>query len=240
MFLVLQGQRELVPELMDDPSLCSREHARALAGLRRINWVCQTSRQLVRVIRQELGKDSESISVLDIGAGGGDVAAGVYHGLLDRGYTISIRGWDVSSTAVGIANARHRQARFGSDLSFEVVDIWDRDRQDRFDIVYCSLFLHHFSTEQAVQVVRCMRRRCKRLLIVDDLVRSQLGLWMAQVGCRLMSRSPVVRFDGPQSVRAAFSRSEFGELARAAELGQFKMRCHWPQRMYLMWRFNDN
>jgi hypothetical protein len=64
-------------------------------------------------------------------------------------------------------------------------------------------------------------------------VRSRTGYLLAWLGCRLLSRSPVVRKDGPLSVAGAFTVGEAGELARRANLGDFSIRRCWPER-YLM------
>lgn len=73
-------------------------------------------------------------------------------------------------------------------------------------------------------------------VLVQDLVRSRLGLGLTWIGCHLLSRSPIVRVDGPRSVRAAFTPREVRALAAQAELDAARLSCHWPQRLVLQWR----
>ena len=73
------------------------------------------------------------------------------------------------------------------------------------------------------------------LLVVTDLRRARLGLALAWIGCRVLSPSPIVRFDGPTSVRAAWTPAELAAMARAAGLTAAHVRRLWPWRMQLLW-----
>jgi len=55
------------------------------------------------------------------------------------------------------------------------------------------------------------------------------------VGCRLLSRSPIVHFDGPVSVQGAFRMDEALDLAARAGLDGATIRRSWPERFLLSW-----
>ncbi len=80
-----------------------------------------------------------------------------------------------------------------------------------------------------------MSQAAERAVLVDDLLRSQSGYWLAWVGCRMLSRSPVVHFDGPVSVAAAFRLAEVKVLCSEAGLPGANIRTHWPERFLLSW-----
>ena len=65
-------RRSLGRELMDDPDLEEDCHLSALRGLRRINKVSLTTRQLLRKLLEWSEPDSR-IRILDLACGGGDV-----------------------------------------------------------------------------------------------------------------------------------------------------------------------
>ena len=54
----------------------------------------------------------------------------------------------------------------------------------------------------------------RHLLLLTDLRRTHLGLAIAWIGCRVLSPSSIVRFDGPVSVRAAWTPAELAAMAR--------------------------
>jgi hypothetical protein len=52
----------------------------------------------------------------------------------------------------------------------------------------------------------------------------------------LLSRSPIVHFDGPVSVQGAFQMQEVQTLAVRAGLLEATLRRSWPERYLLSWR----
>ena len=227
---------------MDDPAIDPVEHRRALNGLRRVNKLCQTGKHVANAILAIAKKNNRnSVSILDIGCGSGDVAINVGRRLAGK-IECSITGWDISQTAVDRAakdwidqqNRLSASMRTSIQVQFQQADIFAAT-DVKFDIVYCCLFLHHFTEEQAIQVLKRMKEIASVAVVVDDLIRSRMGYVLAQIGCQLLSRSPVVHFDGPQSVRAAFTESEAQGLANRAGMQSCEMRRHWPERYLLRW-----
>jgi hypothetical protein len=100
----------------------------------------------------------------------------------------------------------------------------------------CSLFLHHLQTEDAKGLLSRMAEAARRMVLVNDLRRTRLGYALAYFGSRLLSRSRIVHHDGPQSVRAAFTSEEIGNLALEAGLEGATITHHWPERYLLSWR----
>ena len=235
------SSRVVRPELMDALELQAEPHRLALSGLRRINRFSRSAAAIAAAILEVIPREQRQeqqqqppLEVLDIGCGSGDVTAGVYQRLQRAGVDARICGWDRSATAIETAVGLGDSFASPPQLRFTVRDAF-AETPDRFDVVYCSLFLHHFETADARRLLRQMQRLASRAVIVDDLVRSRTGLLLAAAGCRLLSRSPIVHADGPQSVRAAFTLEEIHSLARSAGLMPCVLRRHWPQRFTLTW-----
>jgi len=244
--------RYLVPERMDDPHLDHDEHQRALAGLRRINRLCGTGRQLAKSIHTAFDRNRwGEISILDLGCGSGDVALDLTVRLQQK-HRVCTTGWDMSPIAIEAANrsllAHHLQSQLVQTVTFEQRNALVETNalqesknpqtetpSKRFDVVYCTLFMHHFANEQSVELLRAMKRLSKGIVIVDDLKRTHLGWWLAKIGCHLLSRSPVVHFDGPQSVRAAYTVHELLRAADEAGLKDAEVKHHWPERFLCTW-----
>jgi ubiquinone/menaquinone biosynthesis C-methylase UbiE len=94
----------------------------------------------------------------------------------------------------------------------------------RFDLVLCSLALHHFSDDDAVAVLRELARVTKGVLIVNDLRRSPTAcalIWLLTRFCR----NRLTRYDSPLSVRRAFTPEEMRALAHAAALDGARVLC---------------
>ncbi len=228
-------QRQCQSELMDQPQLDPQSHRLALAGLSRINAWSRTAREIWSAIRTlALERDLRRLDVLDLACGGGDVALALARRANDDELPITIQGWDKSATAVSYAT--ERAAREGwKNVTFLQRDVLRDPLDERFDCVISTLFLHHLDWSEAVAFLRRMRQATRHATLVDDLLRTRLGYCLACVGTRLLSRSPIVHFDGPVSVQAAFSLDEILQLAEQAELHGACLKRHWPQRFLLSW-----
>jgi hypothetical protein len=121
-------------------------------------------------------------------------------------------------------------------VRFFVLDALADPLPSDYDVVTCSLFLHHLDDAEAIELLRRMAAAARRLVLVNDLVRSRTGLTLAYVATRLLTLSPVVHVDGPLSVRAAYTPPEALELARQAGMQGATIQRKWPFRFLLGWR----
>lgn len=218
---------------MDDPALDRAAHRRALAGLRRINAWSGTAGYLSRAITpiaSERGLARPRI--LDVACGGGDLAIQLVRRLHGSGIDAVVHGCDISSTAVehATANAAAQQA---SGCEFFQHDVLRQPLTSDYDIITTTLFLHHLQEADAVALLRGLAACTRHALLVDDLIRSRRGYWLAKLGCHVLSRSPIVHYDGPASVRGAYTLQEVSELAADAGLQSVTLTRHWPERFLM-------
>jgi ubiquinone/menaquinone biosynthesis C-methylase UbiE len=118
--------------------------------------------------------------------------------------------------------ARELTAGF-EQIRVEEGDILRPPFADRsFDLVLCSLALHHFSRQDAVEILRNMRRLARVALVVVDLNRSWLGAWTVWLYTHLAMRNPITLYDSYVSVLRAFTPSELAEMAGEAGIESFR------------------
>ena len=229
------SQRDRQPELMDDPALDEGLHRQALTGLERVNRISGIVGVLWGAIRPlcEQRQDGPPLRVLDVGSGGGDISVGLWQRAKKAGHAIQVGGCDISPKAIRMATERAERA--GADAEYFSVDVLNDDLPDDWDVMYCSLFLHHFDEQQGVRLLSNMRRSAREMVLVNDLVRSRLGYLLCWWGVRLLTRSPIVHVDGPLSVRAGFEPQEVLDMAEEAGLTGARITRHWPQRLLLTW-----
>lgn len=231
------NKRFLVPEKMDDPNLDMREHQLALRGLRRINQLCKPDRPIADAIIECAQRlQLQSVRVLDLGCGSGDISNRVAQ-RISSSVHVELVGWDMSETAVQTAQQNASASKNSRwKISFERRNVFEKQNlgTEAFDFVFCSLFLHHFADSQIVALIDVMKRLSTRAVLIDDLCRSYWGWFMAYLGCRLLSRSSVVHFDGPQSVRAALTQQEAQAIADSCGFQRVSIRKHWPERFLMI------
>ena len=221
---------------MDQPGLDRETHRRALDGLRTTNSISRTSQVVWRgTVDLRILSDGRPLRILDIAAGGGDVVIGVAKLAARHNVAIETHGCDINPTAVKYAqNAAQRAAIVGA--KFSQLNALVDPLPDDYDVLMCTLFLHHLSNDDARELLRRMGQAARRCVLVDDLCRNRLGYLYAWVGGRLLTRSHIVHTDGPLSVRAAYTIAEFRQLAHEAGLRDVQFRRHWPQRFLMSWK----
>ncbi len=219
---------------MDDPQLARECHQRALRGLARINRWSHSVGLLWRAIRRHMPlRTTKPWRILDVASGGGDVSLGLYWRAQRAKIAVEIVGLDCSPTAVGFAQTN--SGATGGRVQFHRQDVLAESLPTGFDIVTCSLFLHHLNDAQSIHLLTQMAAATNHLVLVNDLRRSRYAYLLAQTACQLLTRSEIVHVDGPRSVLAAYTRSELVTLAAAAGLEGAQVTCHWPARLRLFW-----
>lgn len=231
----MTSERAVVPERMDAPGLDVAAHAEALEGLGRLNRAAGAARAVARPMAEMARREGlKTISVLDVACGGGDVPVGVARILRKRGVQTALTLSDRSGTALG--QAARRAAGAGIEVKTMAGEAPTALPEGEWDVVTNSLFLHHLERGAVVGTLRQMKRRARRMVVISDLRRSAMGLALAWAACRLLSRSEIVRHDGPVSVRAAWTMEELRGMAREAGMEGAQVRRSWPWRMLLVWR----
>jgi ubiquinone/menaquinone biosynthesis C-methylase UbiE len=211
---------ENIPEMVDrpdaDPLLLKGE----LRNLRRINRYLGG----VRAVRKALlpmvmeTDPAATIEILDLATGSADQPVAIARKLRRLGRRVSITAVDINDAVLADARAH---ARVYEEIRFERGDIRVLPYADHsFDIVLCSLALHHFSWPTAVSILRDMDRIARVGFILHDLERSYLALAGAWVYTRVTTTNVMTRTDAIASILAAFTEEELAQMAAEAGVGR--------------------
>ena len=235
---MVSARRHRQAEWMDQPGLDPAAHRHALDALGRGHRVSRTAASMWPAIREVAAACGSPLRILDLACGGGQVVVDLVRRAARAGLAVEACGLDLSPVAVGYA--RGHAARTGvSQVTFASFDVAREPLPGTFDVVVCSLFLHHLGDDEAETLLRRMRDAARRLVVVSDLQRTRLGYLYAWWGGRLLSRSQVFHVDAPRSVEAAFALDEARRLAERAGLAGARVVARWPQRFLLTWRRDD-
>jgi 2-polyprenyl-3-methyl-5-hydroxy-6-metoxy-1,4-benzoquinol methylase len=208
-------------ERLDAPDADLRDVESSLADLARINRLLGGNRLTLRALGKVLeGRDRGPLTLLDAGSGGGDMAAEMAAWARRRGFVPHVIGIDASPSITALA-----AVRVDEDVELRVGDMRELDLPgDSVDVATCSLVIHHLEPPEAVQALRELRRVARVGVVVNDLVRTRMGLVGAHVVIRALTRNPITRHDAVVSVRRAYTRSELLGLASGAGLRPVDVR----------------
>jgi len=201
----------MAPEIMDDPANSEADFAAALADLTRMNRWSQAQRPLDAYLdRLVAARGLTKLSLLDVGAGGGDSLRGVAEWGARRGIPVELCGLDISPWAERYAMEANTPGRWIT------ADLFDLPQHERFDVVMCSLFAHHLDDALMVRFLRWLPRHARHGWLILDLHRHWIPWCVVWAGTRLLRMHPMVSHDGPVSVNRAFTRADWNRLIAEA------------------------
>lgn len=194
-------KRRPIAELLDTDSGMPDEISASLADLKHINsWFggISTTQALVRRVAQQSG--SRRFTLLEVASGSGYVPRLVRERASKTGIELDVTLLDRWSSHLD-HNAR--------SVAGDALALPFRDQS--FDLVSSTLFIHHLPPDQVVRSVEEALRVCRKAVLINDLQRSRLHLWMVYAGLPLF-RSRLTWHDAPASVIQAYTRAEIQEM----------------------------
>jgi len=207
------GTRSRAPEIMDDEAGGFEAFSAALRDLERINRMSLAYRPTIRwldALARRTG--ARRLSLLDVGAGGGDMLARVAAWGARRGVALDLVALDRSPHAEAHARARHPELR----ARWITADLFALGAQERFDAAICALFAHHLEDEAIARFLRLLDERARLGWLVSDLHRHPLPWAVVWAGVRLLRMDPMVVHDSTVSIARGFTRADWERLVERA------------------------
>lgn len=223
------SQRSSEQELMDDPRLPEEDLNNALKDISKVNkWLggnAITVNAVSSLIEKYPNKDVWSVA--DIGCGDGEMLRLLSKRFSKSGKSFSFKGIDVSQT--GLETARTCSKDF-TDIQFCQENILTSQQIERYDIVLCTLTLHHIPTEQIIPFLEAMTQRAQYAVIINDLQRSKIAYHLFKVFSRIFMQSPIAKNDGLVSIASSFKRDELEKYAQVLGLKKYTITWKWAFR----------
>ena len=212
-------RRQVIPELLDSDAGTEQEIAAALQDLDWINRCfggIRSIRRMIEQVAQQTGR--REFSVLDVAAGSGAVAADARTQLERSGIRSEWTLLDRSAKHL----PKEAASVVGDALALPFMEA-------SFDLVTCSLFLHHLEPEEVAQFLCEALRVCRVAVLITDLRRNWAHLALTHAG-KLFYKSHFTRHDAPASVRRAYTMREIADMAQQARPSKMHQRRYWMMR----------
>ena len=219
-------RRRDAEELLDRAGHDRAELAANLRDIRTVNRLAGGAATVLRHLPGLLNHIPRGcpVEILDLATGCGDIplslAAWADRQSRPLQLTVSDRSPEI------LAEAR-RTLAVVPGVTFAVCDARAVPFPDRsFDVVLCSLSLHHFAPGEAVQVLREMDRLSRAGFILNDIRRCLPGFVAAWGASRVATRNRLTRHDMPLSVLRAYTPDELRALLRQAGIPEARVTTH--------------
>lgn len=208
-------RRTVIPELLDSDAGTPAEVQASLADLRRINRWFGGSRTMCRLITAVADTTGQrAFSLLDVAGASGDIPHYCQAKFSRAGVRLDVTLLDRATTHISPLFP----AVAGDVLAMPFAEA-------SFDLVTCSLFLHHLEPDQIAVFLREALRVARVAVLLNDLRRHPLHLALVYAGMPLY-RSRLTRHDGPVSIRRSYTSDELKTFisqspAAALEAGHY-------------------
>lgn len=203
---------------MDRPQPVSSELENDLRNLRQLNRFFG-SHCLVRNFLRRWIEPGDHVRIVDLATGSGDIPRLIVDYAQKIGAKVEVDALDRQPATLEIA--RNLSGNY-PEISYVEANILEWRPAEPYDIVLCSLALHHFSDDDAVRLLRRCRELSRKYVLVSDLRRGLLATIGVYLLTALIFREPMTRYDGCVSAARAFSVAELDELAGRASWQNFQ------------------
>ena len=222
-------ERSCQAELMDGENISFEEFSQCLGELEVINHLTLAYRPTLKWMNIVLaGVKKETVTILDVGSGGGDMLRKIRKWADKRDIQVELTGVDLNPYAKQSSLLKSGIA----GITFETSDIFNFAPDRQFDFVISSLFTHHLPEPELLRFVGWMEKHAKRGWFINDLHRHPAAYYFIKYAVRIFSRNRLIIHDAPVSVARAFSRQDWTTLLQkgAVPANQFAIKWFFPFR----------
>lgn len=224
------SQRSYKKELLDENNIPFEDIQQNLKELNLINIHLGGHAISIQGFKQ-LSGGKRTVSICEIGCGGGDNLNAIYLWSKKNNIQINFTGIDINSNCISYArktttipniqfiSSDYRKVNFGNSNP---------------DIVFCSLFCHHFTDEELIEMMNWMKANCVLGFFINDLHRHPIAYHLIKNITRLFSRSYLVKNDAPLSVLKGFRKTEWKNILHQAGIKNYTIKWKWAFRYLIV------
>ena len=226
--------RSYQAELIDDPTIPFDEIKKNLKELDIINtWLgghAISIQALQKIIKYNKNSD-KNWNICEIGCGGGDNLRALASWCYKNNIRATFTGIDINLHCIEYANSQAYQ----QPISFIVNDYREIVFESLPDVIFNSLFCHHFTNKQVAEILAWMHQHSNSGFFINDLHRHPVAYYLIKYITKFFSSSRLVKNDAPLSVKRGFILSEWKKLLREVGLQATDISWKWAFRYLIVY-----
>jgi 2-polyprenyl-3-methyl-5-hydroxy-6-metoxy-1,4-benzoquinol methylase len=228
------AKRSYQKELLDANDIPSADIEQNMRELNFINTHLGGHKITVNGLRKLIGKKKQ-IHVCEIGCGGGDNLVALLNYYDKKNIEIKFTGIDINLSCIKFAKKNIL-------LQNHVEWIANNYKKVRFiekpDIIFSSLFCHHFTDEELIEQIKWMKENCTTGFFINDLQRHFFAYYSIKILTQLFSKSYLVKNDAPLSVARGFKKIEWKNIFDKAGITSAEIQWQWAFRYLMVYKKN--
>ena len=219
------AQRSDMKELLDGDQIPFRDILLNMQELNTINTLLGGHAITIAGFKKLVG-NKKQIHICEIGCGGGDNLVALYQYAKKNKIELIITGIDIKKECIEVAQQRDELRH--ADLL--ISDYREIHFNTKPDIIFSSLFCHHFSHDELVKQILWMQGNAILGFFINDLQRHWLAYHSIKMLTQLFSSSYLVKNDAPLSVARGFVKAEWESIFQEAGVATYTVNWKWAFR----------
>lgn len=218
------------PEIMDDFAMEGEVLREALDKIAKINQLLGGNQLTLQGVQELMVKipNGTEIAIVDVGCGNGDMLRTLANYGLRNNLNFRLIGIDANNFT--ISHAQKLSENY-PNISYRCGDVFDKDFAElKYDIVLCTLTLHHFKENQILQLMSVFNSNSKVGIVINDLQRSAVAYRLFQVLCFVFRINAMSREDGLVSILRGFKKDDLVRFSKKLKLDNYKIQWKWAFR----------
>ncbi len=216
-----------LPEWMEQD--CSYEEFRdCLQELDQVNrWTFGFRPNRLFLKRIAARQYPQRLRVLEVGYGSGTGLRLFGQNAKKRGLAVRLTGVDLNPMAARAAdelNAAFPPAGWSGPAAWLTGDALATPPAQGQDVIFSALMTHHMRDDEIVAFLRWMEQTASVGWFINDLLRSARSYRLFNIFSRVMRWGPLVRHDGPVSIRRGFRKGDWLRLLAEAGIDSDNVR----------------
>lgn len=218
---------------MDDLECSGEELVQTLKELKTINrWLGGNHVTTSGIAKFFNSCPKDEYLIADIGCGGGDMIRVMNDWAVNQPPRVNFIGIDANPNIINEAKSRLSDLK---NVTLSVQNVFSEEfLGKKVDITTCTLFTHHFTDSELVDLLNALKVKSEIGLVVNDLHRHPFAYYSIKYLTAVFSKSPMVQNDASVSVLRAFSKNDWERILSKAGINDFELTWHWAFRWQVL------
>lgn len=221
-------ERTTEEEIMDDFTLEGEELRDALDKIAAINQLLGGNQLTLQGVKQLIGRHKQKLTIVDVGCGNGDMLRTLADYGSKNNLEFNLIGIDANAFTINHAVALSKAY---PNISYQCIDIFEEEFSAlHYDLVLCTLTLHHFKTEQIDYLLQLFSKKATVGIVINDLHRTIIAYRLFQLVCFVFRLNRMSREDGLISILRGFKKEELLAFSKKNKLQNYTIQWKWAFR----------
>ena len=219
--------RSYTKELLDADDIPFEDIKRNMQELNTINTLLGGHKITVDGVKM-FSQNKIALHICEIGCGGGDNLYAISKWNNKNTFT----GIDLKKECIDFAIQQNGSLATWITNDYSKVNF----QNDKPDVIFSSLFCHHFNEDELVYMLQWMKENSKQGFFINDLQRNVVAYFLIKWLTKIFSKSYLVKNDAPLSVARGFHKKEWIHILQKAGITNYSIQWKWAFRYLIIYK----